>query len=572
MPAATSPSRAKSKDTVAPITVKLSGTALDPGTLANKLNEVVVKKIRVLPDMAYVRLHDPGQTLVDRPPAKLGDELEVLTGGPSDAVAKTLFKGVITGVEPEFRDDGVYLAFRAYDKGHAMTRSKHTRVFQNQTIGDIVTAVAQPYFSVAVDGSTGAAHEYMMQSNESDWDFVWRLAGMIGFELATSETGAKFRAVGKSDGDGPWLQYGQSEPGHRLFSFRPRVTNANLPENVSGKYVNAQGQMVTASVSLADGKISTLDKAPGSMSAAGPIEGKGDFAIANIVAKDEKELRLQVEAVRDKILASAVEAEGLAEGDPELKPGVQVEMRGLGKYSGKYLLSETVHVYRGASGFRTRFHIAARPKSLLEAVSPNSSQAARSAENSIVQGEVTNVNDPDKMGRIRVKLPTMAQEDDPEGWWARIATPSAGEDRGLLMLPNAGDKVIVGFENGDTRKPVILGSVWDGKSLPGKDLVKDDGSFALRSQKAIYMKATDKMDFHSDAEWKAKIGKAITFEATDSITIKSSKEIILKAPNIKIEADAKIDMKSAQVAVNGSATLELKAPSVTVGGGMVKLG
>lgn len=574
MPVSTSsPSQAQSSDTVAPISIKLDGQALDP-TMGNKLVEAVVKKVRVLPDMAHVVIADPVQSLVDGSVAKLGQQLEVLAGGPDDMQTKPLFSGVVTSIEPEFRDDGVYMGFRAYDTSHAMTRSKHTRVFQNATVGDMVTAVASPYFGrFSVESDPSAPLDYMMQSNESDWDFVWRLANMIGFELVTEGRDAKLRKIGQSDGDGPWLQYGQSEKGHRLFSFRPRVSNGNLPERIVANYVGTDGVRVVAQARIADGRVSTRP-AGATDSWTGPVAGKGEFALRNVVAKDQAELTRLVEAARDRILTTAAEADGVAEGNPGLRPGAMVEFRGVGKWSGDYLLSECVHVYRGGAGFRTRFHVAGRPKSLLAAVAPAETRPVRNPDYfGLVQGEVTNTNDPDGLGRVRVKLPTMTQKSDPEGWWARIATSNAGKERGLLMLPQAGDKVLVGFENGDTRKPFILGSVWDGQAAPGKDLVHDDGSFSLRSDRRILMKAREDFAFETDKGWTGKAQKAITFEnAMDPFTIKSGKEIVLKAPKIVLEADMAVEIKSSQVKVNGNAMLELKAPSITIGGGQVKLG
>ena len=62
--------------------------------------------------------------------------------------------------------------------------------------------------------------------------------------------------------------------------------------------------------------------------------------------------------------------------------------------------------------------------------------------NSVVIGTVTNNNDPDKLGRVRVKYPALG--DDTEGWWARVAAPNAGSARGLLMMPQVGDEVVIG--------------------------------------------------------------------------------------------------------------------------------
>jgi phage protein D/phage baseplate assembly protein gpV len=569
-----SPSQARSTDTVAPIKVKFDGSDLSPEH-GNKLVECVVKKVRVLPDMAHVVLADPVQSFVDGAIAKLGSTLEIAVGGPSARAAVSLFKGEVTAIEPEFRDDGVFIGIRAYDKSHAMTRGKHTRVFQDKTAGDMVENVASSYFdSFSVQGDTGSPFPYMMQSNESDWDFAWRIAGLIGFELVTSGTDGIFRKIGESDGAGPWLQYGMSEAGHRLFSFRPRLSRANLPEKIVGKYVNAQGVVVVAEATVASGVIHNREQSFEESRFGKVTLGKGDYALGTRTAENEAEMRRQVEAARDRIVATAAEAEGVAEGHPDLRPGMTVDIRAVGRWSGNYLLSECVHVYRGAAGFRTRFHVAGRPKSLLSAVSPHDVQPAGDSQFGIVQAEVTNTNDPDSLGRIRVKLPTMTQDTDPEGWWARIATSSAGKERGLLMLPQVGDKVIVGFENGDTRKPFILGAVWDGKSQPGEDIVQQDGSFSLKSDSKILMKSAKEMDFQTDKGWKSKANNEVMLEngGSDAFTIKSGKEIVLDAPTIKLKGGMKIEIGAPQIEVSGTASLKLNAPQITIGGGMVKLG
>ena len=68
----------------------------------------------------------------------------------------------------------------------------------------------------------------------------------------------------------------------------------------------------------------------------------------------------------------------------------------------------------------------------------------------LVIGIVTNNKDPENLGRVKVKFPAL--DDQLESEWLRIATPSAGKERGLLMMPQANEEVIVGFENGDTRR------------------------------------------------------------------------------------------------------------------------
>jgi uncharacterized protein involved in type VI secretion and phage assembly len=78
----------------------------------------------------------------------------------------------------------------------------------------------------------------------------------------------------------------------------------------------------------------------------------------------------------------------------------------------------------------------------------------------LVRGIVVDVQDPDAAGRIKVKFPFLPNS--PE-IWARVSLPLGGNQTGLWALPDIGDEVVVGFEQGDPRRPFVIGSVWDGK-------------------------------------------------------------------------------------------------------------
>lgn len=88
----------------------------------------------------------------------------------------------------------------------------------------------------------------------------------------------------------------------------------------------------------------------------------------------------------------------------------------------------------------------------------------------MVIGVVTNNQDPEKLGRVKVKFPwlTNAQEskEGVESFWARIVTPMAGGDLGMYFLPEVEDEVLVGFEHGDISTPYVIGSLWNGVDKP----------------------------------------------------------------------------------------------------------
>ena len=84
-----------------------------------------------------------------------------------------------------------------------------------------------------------------------------------------------------------------------------------------------------------------------------------------------------------------------------------------------------------------------------------------------VSGIVTENRDPDGQGRVKVKFPWLqAADPDSESAFARIALPMAGSGRGFFYLPEVGDEVLVVFEHGDIRTPIIIGVLWDGLTLP----------------------------------------------------------------------------------------------------------
>src|SRR6185503_19806840 len=107
-------------------------------------------------------------------------------------------------------------------------------------------------------------------------------------------------------------------------------------------------------------------------------------------------------------------------------------------YGGTYVVSSCTHLFQGTHGYRTIFSTAGRsPRSLVDMMTPKSK---RSWAGGIVLGKVTNNNDPDKLGRVRVKFPSLG--DDAESAWARIGSPNAGNARGLMMMPQVDDEVV----------------------------------------------------------------------------------------------------------------------------------
>ena len=80
---------------------------------------------------------------------------------------------------------------------------------------------------------------------------------------------------------------------------------------------------------------------------------------------------------------------------------------------------------------------------------------------------VTDVDDPEGMGRVRIRLPwTTDQDGDAYELWARVATLMAGNDRGTWFIPEPDDEVLIAFAAGDPRRPYVVGALWNGQDTP----------------------------------------------------------------------------------------------------------
>jgi uncharacterized protein involved in type VI secretion and phage assembly len=93
---------------------------------------------------------------------------------------------------------------------------------------------------------------------------------------------------------------------------------------------------------------------------------------------------------------------------------------------------------------------------------------------SVATALVTQNKDDKGLCRVKVRYPW---HDSPtESYWARLATPMAGKERGMVLIPEVGDEVLVGFERGDLRFPYVIGALWNAKDKP--PLANSDGKIA----------------------------------------------------------------------------------------------
>lgn len=175
----------------------------------------------------------------------------------------------------------------------------------------------------------------------------------------------------------------------------------------------------------------------------------------------------------------------------------------------------------------------------------------------VTVGIVTNNQDPDGLGRIKVRLPWLS--DECESHWARVMTPMAGPERGFYFLPEVDDEVLVAFEHGRIDSPYVLGALWNGKDKPpekGSDrrviksrsghlIVLDDTD---GDEKILVRDKTGKNEITILSKENAisvKCNGELTLEAQGKISIKSgSGDVLINGNNISLEAQQNLSSQA----------------------------
>jgi uncharacterized protein involved in type VI secretion and phage assembly len=200
----------------------------------------------------------------------------------------------------------------------------------------------------------------------------------------------------------------------------------------------------------------------------------------------------------------------------------------------------------------------------------------------LVEAIVVDNVDPDQLGRIKVKFPLLPEM--PESFWARLAMPMAGQERGWMTIPEIDDEVLVSFVRGDINNAIVVGSLYNGVDTPpyanedeennlrvfqsrsGHRLTFDDTAGSERIElilhneeiQVIWDSANKVLSVYSGKdiiiEAKDKISMKCTdfeLEASNSINVKAGSDITIEAgANLNQEASGTMSMEASLIKLN----------------------
>jgi uncharacterized protein involved in type VI secretion and phage assembly len=471
----------------------------------------------------------------------------------------------VTSIEADYDTLGTRAVVRGYDKSHRLAAGRKTKTFLNVKYSDIASQVATDAGLQADVEDSGGTVEHVLQANQSDLDFLYALARKVGFECRVDDETLLFKKPVESSGAPGAGDFGTEDPtqlvwNDTLLEFRARMSAvAQVTEvKVRGWDPSAKEAVIGQSDVAATNAELTMTAAD----LAGKIGGQTLTVVDHPVATQEAADELAL-ARSQQIGSAAFEATAVALGNPKLKAGTAVNVSGIDPaLEGKWVITGSRHEF-GNGAYKTALEFTGRQDRSIHGLVSQGSNGGRERFYGVAIAIVTDNNDPQAMGRVKVSYPWLA--DDAESNWARLTAPGAGKDYGVVWVPQVGDEVLVAFEHGDISHPIVLGGLWNGKdTIPfdyGSDL--DAGSvtycgFTSRTgHKLSFFESSSESKIHLLTKGGAvsivldENNKEVKVETTGKVVIDAQQDVEIKAGgSMKLEAKGQMTISGATVALN----------------------
>ncbi len=486
-----------------------------------------------------------------------GREIEIKLRYEDDASSEeTVFSGVVVRMELKAGLSGSVFVVEAAHKAVKMTTVRKSARFEEAADSDVIKKITSDQgLQTGSVAATGFKHKQLVQYQATDWDFVLSRADANGLLMVCNKAGVS-AVVPTTDG-APVLSFRFGID--QIFGFEVEADARHQHQVVESRSWDVKKQELINSQKAKEVQLSPGNLLP--KKAGGDIAGHTQMLLS-AVGLDVKEARAWADAKMARNRMSFVKGRLSVQGTALATTGSVVELEGISKrFSGPVLLSGVRHrVSEGGWTTDIQFGLPANQFSATADIVDAGAAGLLPGVNGLQIGKVvTIIEDPEKEARIKVKVPAL--NDESNGFlWSRIATPDAGNERGMCFWPEVDDEVVMGFLNDDPRQAVILGALHSSAKKPpiapheknpvkgfttraGLQLIFDDEKklvTILTSEKnSITVNEKDKLIEIKDVN-----NNVIKLDSS-GITIESAKDVTIKS-----KGDMTLDAKG-NVAING---------------------
>lgn len=415
--------------------------------LQQALGEIVISQ----------QLSQPSQcelTFFDLPVNASIDELvpgrSVVVRGPG--LEATLFDGQVTAVNDRYGpDQGRELRIRCYDRLHRLRKRQPVRAHDEQTLAELAEALVAELGLRVEAADAGPATRWRVQHDRSDLALLQNATERCGYYFFLHAGALQLFTLAGRDDEPVELAWGDAlaEVVVDVNSDRScRVVEALAWDPWRAALCSGAADAVRS------GRETMAEAAPGS------VGGDDRRTLAGLSAQDASGAEALAQGELDRRHANEVALSGVALGHAGLRPGIPVRIAGLAEsVNGRYVLTRAVHRVDRRRGYLTEIDTSV--------TLPEQSAAPAG----MTFGIVTDIEDPQALGRVRVTLPGYA---DADSLWLQVLHPGAGADKGLVAMPDVDDRVLILFADNDPTQGVVLGGLY-GETEPPDSAGIDGG-------------------------------------------------------------------------------------------------
>jgi phage protein D len=338
------------------VEMKVNGFFLPAEAMAYVIGVTVDDSVE-LPGMFTIELAGGGtlkQTIpwVDDQRFEVGGAVEIKMGYGSEM--ETLFSGEITGLEPEFvfdRPPG--LIVHGYDRRHRLRRGRKTRTFVQQKDSEIASRIAGEAGLTAEVVDSRVTHDYVLQANLTDLEFLRQRARRIEYEVVVIDKRLLFRPIANAESAVLTLVMEKE-----LLEFYPRLTSMRQVSEVAIRSWNAKEKKEIVGRARTGDEISMM----GGQRSGGRIAHAAFGAAAELIGVQPVMTQAEADQLARARLnhraLGLIEGQGVCYGRTDLRAGKVIRVEGVGRrFSGLYYVTGAIHRYTQQRGYQTHFAV-----------------------------------------------------------------------------------------------------------------------------------------------------------------------------------------------------------------------
>jgi uncharacterized protein len=288
-------------------------------------------------------------------------EIKVITA----AGEKSIFKGEVVSIEPIYKTGGeTRCVIRCYHKLHRMLRGRKSRTFQDKSDNAIIKEVVDAYgVSPTVGNTPMVSQKHVYQHNQTDLEFVRNRAARLGFDIWIEDSGVKIDKIDLNKNPIAELKVGDSDLAHRIKSFAPRLSSAQVVSKVIVRgWDPEKKEKIEKEVSVEATRMGA-QKADAATSSFGQTK----VFTVDIPIFSPAEAEAIAKAKINELSMGFITGEGECAGNPDLRVGGIIKVvvnagKTDDRFNGKYLLTGVSHRYTGqqpgaTGGYNTSFRV-----------------------------------------------------------------------------------------------------------------------------------------------------------------------------------------------------------------------